>query len=142
MNDTLSILTGKSIENPRTVLERGFYGVSTDTANCLIKTNNVNCICDSTVLAVGQSPRTNEWCVTTEVGPSRWVRYCGLSSTGVTTGMKLNKKDFIGYSTNGYMRLEYCTKLESNYPVRLLGIQLYKNDPTPIIFTKRNIADM
>ena len=97
MNDTLSILTGKSIENPRTVLERGFYGVSTDTANCLIKTNNVNCICDSTVLAVGQSPRTNEWCVTTEVGPSRWVRYCGLSSTGVTTGMKLNKKDFIGY---------------------------------------------
>lgn len=142
MNPILSTLIGKTVEDPRTVIERGFQGVNTYTANCLIKTNNVYCICDGIVLAAEKSPRTNNWCITTEVGPSRWVRYCGLSSSGVIVGKEVHKRDFVGYGDNGYMQLEYCTREKSDYPVRILGMQLYKHDPSPILFTKKDIADM
>ena len=38
------------------------------------------------------------------------------------------------YGYKGKMRLEYCTSDQSQFPVRILSRQLYKHDPTPIIF--------
>ena len=142
MIETLSTLVGKEINNPRVVIEQGFRGISTDTANCLMRVNTAYSVCDGTILSVDKSPKTDEWCVTVEVGPSRWVRYCGLSSTGLLAGKEIHKRDFVGYGNNGYIRFEYCTANKNKFPVRILGIQLYKQDPTPIIFTKKDITEM
>lgn len=142
MNEILSTLTGKKVEDPRIAIMRGFQGVSTYTANCEIKTNSVFSISSGNVLSIERSPRTNNWCITVEVGPSRWIRYAELSSTAVLVGKTIYKRDFIGYGDNGHILLEYCTSNKTNYPVRLLGIQLYKQDPTPILFTKKDIEDM
>ena len=141
MNDILSTLVGKEVTNPRTVIEQGFRGKSTDTAGCLMKVYSAFSICSGTILSVDQSPRTDTWCVTINVGVNCWIRYCGLSSTGVLAGAKVKKGDFIGYGNNGHMQLEYCTAEKSNFPVRMSGIQLYKNDPTPIIFAKTNLLE-
>lgn len=139
MNTVLSTLVGKPVENPRTVIKHGFRGKSSDTAGCLIQAYSVFSICNGTILSVDRSAKTNLWCVTVNAGVNCWVRYAGLSSTGVLSGQTIKKGDFVGYGNNGCMQLEYCTAEPSHYPVRLSGIQLYKHDPTPIIFSKIDI---
>ena len=139
MNEILSTLVGRTVENPRTVILQGFRGKSTDTAGCLMNASTVYSICNGSVLDVGKNPKTDTWCVTVEAGVSCWIRYNGLSSTGVFSGQEIAKGAFIGFGNNGTMQLEYCTGEKSDYPVRLSGAQLYKHDPTPIIFSKNNI---
>lgn len=142
MNDALSTLVGMTVNDPRTVIVRGFAGKSTETANCLIKASSVYSICRCKILAITQSPRNDGWCVTTYISADRWVRYCGLSSVGVLNNQIIDKGTLIGYGTNGQMQLEYCTPEKSNYPVRMLGTQLYKHNPTSIIFTKQDISEV
>jgi len=142
MNITLSTLTGTTVEDVRSILVRGFMGVSTDTANCLIRASSVYSICSGVILAIDRSFKTDDWCVTVEVDSQRWIRYCGLSSTGVLVGQQLVKGTLVGYGNKGTMQLEYCTSNKSLFPVRLLGRQLYKHDPTPIIFTKQDISEV
>ena len=142
MMPVLSALVGKDIENPRTVIEQGFRGKSTETAGCLMRVNTAYSICEGTVIAVGKSVLNNTWCVTISIGTDRWIRYCNLLSTGVLVSKNIKKGDFIGYGTDGYIQFEYCTAEKSNYPVRLLGTQLYKHDPTPILFSKTDISEM
>lgn len=142
MMPILSALVGKDIENPRTVIKQGFRGKNTETAGCLMRVYTAYSICDGTVIAVGRSTYNGAWCVTVSIGVDCWIRYCMLSSTGVLKSQKIKKGDFIGYGTDGYIQFEYCTAEKSNYPVRLSGTQLYKHDPTPIIFSKTDISEM
>lgn len=135
MNPVLSLLTGKNIEDPRLVIMQGFAGKSSETANCKMKVSTAFSICDGTILSIDKS---DTWCVTIDMGVSHWIRYQNLSSTGVLVGQRIHKGDFIGYGDKGFIRLEYCTGEKSNYPVRLKGFQLYKHDPTPILFAKED----
>ena len=142
MNEMLTLLTGVKVDNPRSIIEQGFIGNDPTTASCLIKTINVNSLSQGTVLAVERSPISSNLCVTVEVNSQRWVRYCELASTKLVAGQLIHKGDFVGYGYKGKMRLEYCTSEINTLPVRVLGRQLYKHDPTPIIFTKRDISEV
>ena len=142
MIEVLTILTGINVDDPRSVIDRGFNGSSQETAGCLIKTFNVNSICKGVVLAIDKDPRTNTWCITVEVNSQHWIRYCLLASTKVSVGQNVFKGDFLGYGYRGTMQLEYCTANESQFPVRILSKQLYKHDPSPIIFGQEKLKEV
>lgn len=130
----LSTLTGLNVTNPRSVIDQGFVGNNTETANCKIKTTEVHSICEGLVLAVERNPIDNTWSVTVEVNSQLWVRYCSLRTTGIAVGSTLHKNDLVGYANKFIMRFEYCTTAKSKFPVRVATRQLYKQDPTPILF--------
>lgn len=132
MNQVLSILTGKQVDS--SVIDRGYCGNAQQFAGCFIKTDKVYNLCKSVVLASEKDPYDNTYTVTTEVNSQCWLRYCGLKESVVIPGLHLNEKDEIGSSKDGLFRFEYCTSTESQFPVRLLSRQLYKHDPTPVIF--------
>ena len=134
MNDTLSLLAGKHVDNPRDVIEQGWVGSSPYNTGCLIRTEEVHSICKGTVLSIDKDPKNNTWSITVEVNSQKWVRYCRMASFKVSIGQKLTFNDLLGFSNKGLMRLEYCTPEASQFPVRILKKQLFKHDPTPIIF--------
>lgn len=136
MNQVLSILTGKQVDS--SVIDRGYCGNYQEYAGCYIKSDKVYSICNGVVLASEKDPKNDTYSVTVEVDSQCWVRYCYLSQVNVSAGAYLKLEDLVGYSTKNLTRLEYCTANESQFPVRILSKQLYKHDPTPIIFGKVN----
>ena len=142
MIEVLTTLTGIKVDNPRSVIDRGFLGNSQETAGCLIKTFEVHSISKGTVLAIDRDPKHGTWCITVEVNSQRWVRYCSMASTKVSVGQTIFKDDFLGYGYKGMMQLEYCTATESQFPVRILSKQLYKHDPSPIIFGQEKLEEV
>lgn len=132
--EILSLLTNIEVTDPRTVIEQGFTGKDTQSAGCWIKTQYVRSICSGTIISVDRAPTNDTWCVTVEVDSNRWVRYCGLSAVKVLKGYAINPSDFIGYSYKGLMRFEYCTSKKTKFPVRLVSKQLYKTDPSQVLF--------
>ena len=142
MSDILSVLTGNQVNAPRDVIEQGFIGSSQHTAGCFIKTAEVHSICNGTVIAIDRDPHNNTWSITVEVTSQKWVRYCDMASYKVGIGQKVGVKDLLGYSYRGIMRFEYCNSVTSIFPVRLLNLQLYKHDPTPIIFGQEILTEV
>lgn len=135
MNKVLSTLTGTKVDNPKSVIDQGFVGNSSATAGCLIKTNLVYSICNGIVIATGIDPSNSTLTITVEVNSQKWIRYCRLASDEIPTiGQIVKTGDLLGVAHKGLMRLEYCTAEKSQFPVRELNTQLYKHDPTPIIF--------
>ena len=134
MNLVLSLLSGKEVET--NVIDQGFSGINQTTAGCFIKTEEVHSISQGTVIAVEQDPKNARWTVTVKLDDFQWFRYCNLSIVKVAVLQELDLEDFIGYSYKGIMRLEYCTTEESQFPVRLSTDQMYKQDPTSIIFAQ------
>lgn len=142
MNTALSTLTGKAVTDPKSVIDRGWSCSRTNTTGCRIKTDKVHSICQGVVLSVLQDPKDSAWCVTVEVNSSIWVRYCRLSSVVVKEGQNITSGTLIGDAYKKLMRLEYCTSTESRFPVRVRNKQLYKHDPTPIIFSIKNLSEV
>lgn len=138
MNEVLSMLTGTKVEDSSSIIDQGFNSYN---GGCTIKTFEVHSICNGTVLAVARDPHYNRWCITVEVNSQKWVRYCNLSAFKVTVGQSINENDLLGYGYKNMMRFEYCTPTESQFPVRTLDLQLYKQDPTPILFGMENLAE-
>lgn len=134
MNKVLSILSGKEVDE--SVIDQGFVGNSQQTAGCFIKTQFVNSISEGVVLATEKDPKTNTWTVTVEIDTEHWIRYCNLSATTSISGRNISQGSFIGYPYKGLMRLEYCNSDKSQFPVRINNRQLYKQDPTPVIFSE------
>ena len=135
MNKILSTLTGNQVDDPKSVIDQGFVGISAATAGCLIRTNMVHSICDGTVIATGIDPLNNTWTVTVEATSQMWIRYCLLLEDDLpAVGQKIKESDYIGVAHKKLMRLEYCTSAKSQFPVRELNKQLYKHDPSAIIF--------
>lgn len=132
--NTLSKLLNTNISNPSSVIEQGWSVSVQAVTGCLIKANKVYSISDGVVIGVEQDPNNNEWSVTVEVTSQKWVRYCLLKSCGLKVGQSIKSVDLVGITNSGTVRLEYCTNEKSSFPVRIMGKQLYKHDPTPIIF--------
>ena len=139
MNIVLSTLVGERIDNPKSVIEQGWSVSIEANTGCLIRTTLVHSICNGKVLAVELDPKNNTWTVTVEFTSNKWVRYCRLGEVEVSIGQQLKPKDLIGVAYKGLMRLEYCNSEKSQFPVRVLNRQLYKHDPTPIIFGAGNL---
>ena len=133
MNEILSILVGNEVDE--SVIEQGFIGSNQHNAGCFIKTTSVCSICNGLILSVARDPDNSTWSITVEVDPHHWVRYCNLGGTSMLVGKQVSVYDSIGYATKGLMRLEYCTDEKSQFPVRIGSRKLYKQDPTPIIFS-------
>lgn len=140
MNQILSILTGKQTDE--SVIDQGFIGNNQQTAGCFIKTDLVYSICVGTVLAVERDVKTATWCVTVEIDSQHWIRYCGLSSAKVAAGDRIEISTMIGYAYKHLMKLEYCTSEQSQFPVRILSRQLYKQDPTIILFSLELLTEV
>ena len=132
--DILSMLTGTTVYSPATVIRRGYSDSDTTVAGCFINTQNVYSICTGVVIAVEQAISTNTWCVTVEINSKLWIRYCELSATSARIGVTVKPGDFLGYANNHLLRFEYCNSDKSKFPVRTTNRQLYKHDPTPILF--------
>lgn len=137
----LSQLLGRHVDSSSGVIARGYMGNNTHTAGCLINTNKVFSICTGIVLAVDTDPFNDTITVTVENNSSRWIRYCMLSSANVKVGQTLKISDLIGVGTKSTIQLEYCTSETSKFPVRYLSKQLYKHDPTPVIFGMINLSE-
>ena len=134
MNQLLSTLTGVTVNDPKTVIQQGWTGSSSYNTGCIISTNAVYSVSSGTVLGIEQDPKNNTWSVTVEINSQVWIRYCLLSACSTLIGKNLSENSLIGYANNGIMRFEYCTSEKSKFPVRVLNRQLYKHDPTPVIF--------
>jgi hypothetical protein len=133
MNIILSALLNKSIDNPRDVIIQNWKGSPSYVTGCLIKGDSIYSICNGQVLAISQDDKSL-WGVTIQYNSQVWIRYCLLNDYNVSVGQYVYTHDLIGRSSNNMMRLEYCTPDISNFPVREIDIQMYKHDPTPIIF--------
>ena len=133
-NDILSRLVGYNVTDSSKVIEQGWMGSNQYNTGCLIKITAVHSIYDGTVISVEKDPKNNTWSVTVEISSQKWVRYCLLSGVSAIVGTKIKATSLIGYGCNGHMRFEYCTTKKSDFPVRVLKQQLYKQDPTPILF--------
>ena len=138
----LSLLTNKKVKQPRDVIDQGYVGLDTETAGCWIKTSDVNSISSGVVLSVERSVKINAWCVTVEVDSKHWIRYCGLGVAKVSTGDTISKGQLIGFARNNLLRFEYCTSIVTKFPVRLLSKQLYKTDPTHILFGQETLSEV
>ena len=142
MNEVLSTLVGIEVNEPSQVIVQGWTVGDTAVTGCVIKLNKAHSICSGMVLAVEKDPKDNTWCVTVEVNSQRWVRYCHLSSAVSIVGQRLKLEDSIGFACNGTIRLEYCTADKSRFPVRIGSRQLYKQDPTPIVFGQEILSEV
>ena len=138
MNEILSILVGREVDE--SVIEQGFIGNSQQSAGCFIKTNYVFGICNGVIIGIDRDPNNSTWSITVEVDSQHWIRYCNISATPLLVGASAQVYDRVGYSTDGLMRLEYCNSDKSKFPVRVGSRQLYKQDPTPIIFSNNILA--
>ena len=135
MNKVLSTLVGNQVENPSSVIEQGFSGNNSVTAGCLIRATSVYSICNGTVISTGIDPINDTLTITVEVNSQKWIRYCRLSpETLLNVGQKIQVGNFLGFAYDGLVRVEYCTSVPSKFPVRELHKQLYKHDPTPVLF--------
>lgn len=140
--DLLSVLTDTKVDDLSKVIHQGYIGDSTHNAGCWINTQAVNSICEGVVLAVERDPKNATWVVTVEVNSQRWVRYCGLSAAKVLSGAKVERGTPIGYAYKNKMKFEYCTSSRTKFPVRILSKQLYKRDPSPILFGQEIISEV
>lgn len=138
MTDKFSILLGKEVFVPGDVIQQSYSASSSKNAGCWIRTQDVNSVCSGTVIAVDRD-EDYTWAVTVEIDSRQWVRYCALSSAKVLISSSVEVGTPIGYGYKNLMRFEYCTATKSKYPVRLLRRQLYKNDPTPVLFGQINL---
>lgn len=141
MINILPTLTGVKVNNPRDVIEKGWGCGKAYNTGCLIKTSEVHSICSGVVLAVERDPKVNTWTITVEINSQRWVRYCLMGSFKVNAGQSINKGDLLGFACKGLMRFEYCTADKSDFPVRALDRQLYKHDPSPVLFGQEKLED-
>lgn len=140
--NVLTTLTGLQVTDTRNIIDQGFLGNDTKTANCKINTFEVHSISSGTVISIDRDDKYAYWHVTVEVNSKRWVRYCCLASFKVKVGEVINKGDFIGYGYRGTMRFEYCTDSLSQFPVRLVSRTMYKQDPTPILFEQEDVEEV
>lgn len=138
----LSCLIGRELSDKENVIDQGYRGSSQATAGCFIKAQSVHSICSGTVLAIERDPNNATWCVTVWVTSQQWVRYCCLSAVKVIVGANINKNDSIGYAYKNLMKFEYCTSQKSPFPVRVTTQQLYKHDPTPILFGQIKLSEV
>ena len=107
---------------------------------CLIKTSVAYSVCEGVVIGIGQDDKNGLYSVTVEYDYLTWVRYCLLDSYEVSIGDTVAKGTKIGKAYKNNIRFEYCTDIVSDFPIRNLNRQLYKQDPTPILFGQEIVS--
>ena len=140
--NVLSILTGKTVTDPAQVIKQGWHGGPPYMTGCLINTDNVFSICHGIVIGVGKYEKDGLYSITVEYNYLTWVRYCLLDTYNVSVGDTVELHTKIGTAHNGVIRFEYCTSKKSDFSVRNLSRQLYKQDPTPVLFGQELLSEV
>lgn len=138
--NVISTLIGKEIKNPLNVIIQGWHGSQPFMTGCLIKTPEAHSVCEGVVIGIGQDDKNDSYSVTVEYNYLTWVRYCLLDSYDVAIGDTVTIGKTIGKAHKNSIRFEYCTAEVSDFPIRNLNRQLYKQDPTPILFGQEMIS--
>lgn len=143
MNTTvLSILVGHTVKDPNTVIIQGWHGSRPFMTGCLVHTDNAYSICAGKVIDIGSDDKNDLYSVTVEYDYVTWVRYCLLQDYHVSVGDTIIANTLIGTPFKKSLRFEYCNANVTDFPVRLLHRQLYKHDPTPIIFGMEHLSEV
>ena len=133
MINTLSKLTGKTINQPSEVIIQGFSGyASGGMTGTLLKVDDVYSISEGTVIEVSLA-QDNLYVVTVMYQPDKLFRYCRLASVDVELNEHITMTDKIGVASDAKLRFEYCTLESSDYPYRILDKTYYKHDPALIL---------
>lgn len=138
--NVLSTLVGSEIKDPLKVIVQGWHGGQPFMTGCLIKTSVAYSVCEGVVIGIGQDDKNGLYSVTVEYDYLTWVRYCLLDSYEVSIGDTVTKGTKIGKAYKNNIRFEYCTATVSDFPIRNLNRQLYKQDPTPILFGQEIVS--
>ena len=141
MNTVLSALTKTNVTNPSEIIIQGYLGNSTGTANCAIKATDIYSISSGLIIALGEDPKKHTFTLTVQADAQHWIRYSNLKQCKRKVGEYIDVESYIGVASGNLVRLEYCTTQESQFPVRELGVTLYKQDPTYLIFAPRAYED-
>ena len=142
INDVLSNLTGLTIKDSSNIIIQGWHGSPPFNTGCLIHTDNVYSICSGLVIGIGEDDKNNLYSVTVEYNSQIWVRYCLLSSYNVKVGDNIVTTDKIGKPYKNTLRFEYCTSERSDFPIRISNQQLYKHDPSPVVFGQAILSEV
>lgn len=129
----ISTLIGKSTKDPYKYIKKGWQDTKPYMTGYLMSADNVHSICSGIVLDVGIDNKTKLYSVTVEYEYLTWVRYCLLQTCDVKFGEKVSIGTKLGKAYKGTMRFEYCNNNISDFPVRLDGRCLYKQDPLVIL---------
>ena len=141
-NQVLSTLTGITVKSPDQVINQGWHGSQPFMTGCLINTVNVFSVCAGLVIDIGVDDKNNLYSVTVEYNSALWVRYCLLKSCNVAVGDRISVGQKVGITHSRLLRFEYCNKDISDFPVRVSNNQLYKHDPTPILFGQELLLEV
>ena len=138
----LSILTGGTVRDPNSVIIQGWHGGRPFMTGCLINTSVAHSICSGKVIDIGTDDKNDLYSVTIEYNSVTWVRYCLLQTCKVSVGDVITLNTVIGIPYKKSLRFEYCNDIVTDFPVRLLQRQLYKHDPTPVLFGMENLSEV
>lgn len=138
----LSTLTGTNVNKPDQVINQGWHGSQPFMTGCLINTRNVYSICSGIVIDVGIDDKNDLYSITVEYNSVVWVRYCLINKCDVSIGDSVLLGTKIGTPYKKLLRFEYCIKDRSDFPVRIGTKQLYKHDPTPVLFGQELLPEV
>lgn len=138
----LSTLTGTNVITTNQVINQGWHGSQPFMTGCLINTQDAYSVCSGLVIDIGIDDKNNLYSVTVEYNSVLWVRYCLLSKCYVAIGDNVTLGTKIGTTFKRLLRFEYCNKDVSDFPVRINTKQLYKHDPTPILFGQELLPEV
>lgn len=134
IGDILSTIVGASLSDSSKVVIQGWHDSPPYLTGTLISASSVYSMSTGVVIAVGQDDKNDLYSVTVEYNYVTWFRYCLLKTCEVNVGDTVAIGTKIGTTSKDTLRFEYCSQAPSDFPMRALGRQLYKQDPTPILF--------
>lgn len=134
IGDILSTLVGTPISDTSAVVLQGWHDSPPYLTGTLIRAASVYSMSTGVVISIGQDDKNNLYSVTIEYNYVTWFRYCLLKTCDIHVGDHVGIGTKIGTASKNTLRFEYCNQVQSDFPMRALGRQLYKQDPTPILF--------
>lgn len=130
----LSILTNLQNPEPNKLIQRGWSEQIPKNTSIDVKCNDVYNIVDGYCLKFYENKIKNgvRYDVDMKISNDLVIRYLNLSELyipsrcAVPNGFKIGKSESV-------VGIEYCTRVRSNYPIRIGNLTFYKQDPTAFL---------
>lgn len=134
MMEHLSILTG--IENPTKKLIKTYYSEK------IPKSTSINVIADdvfnivdgySIKIIENKTKLGSRYIIEMKICNDLIIRYLNLKELYIPSRYAVPKRTRLG-KADSIVGIEYCTRVRSNYPVRINNATFYKHDPSKFLF--------
>lgn len=136
MNQLLSILTGRTVNNYKDVVKEAWNDSEPPyVSGFVLEADEIYNVCPGKVVDVNSDD--DGYSVSVLINSNQVVRYTHLKEVFVEENDSLFIKDMIGL-TGKHSMFEYCTttKGSSIWPVRIHDLTFYKHNPEEIISDK------